>query len=83
MRWPLHPGQGFGAVSSEAYAAGGVLSFLYFNALPQSDDLGLQLLLFRLVALAQHIEPLVTQPTAGVVLVNLDTLKTRDFQAFA
>ena len=49
-----------------------VLSFLYFDVLLQSDDLSLQPLLLRLVALAQHIKPLVTQASAGVVLVNLD-----------
>jgi len=31
-----------------------VLSFLYFNILPQSDDLGLQLFLLRLIALAKY-----------------------------
>ena len=48
------------------------LSRLYLNLLPQTDNLGLKLLLLRLVALTQHIKPLVTQASAGVVLVNLD-----------
>ena len=49
-----------------------VLSFLYFNFLSQSYALGLQLLLLRFIGQAQHIEALITQPSAGVVLVNPD-----------
>ena len=49
-----------------------VLSFLYFNFLPQGDALGLQLLLLRFIGQAQHIEAVITQPPAGVVLVNPD-----------
>ena len=45
-----------------------VLAFLCLNLLPQSDDLGLQLLLLRLIVLAQHIETFIVQPPAGVVL---------------
>lgn len=48
------------------------LSRLYLNLLSQTNNLGLKLLLLRLVALAQHIKPLITQASAGVVLVNLD-----------
>ena len=49
-----------------------VLSFLYFNFLPQGDALSLQLLLLRFIGQAQHIEAVIAQPPAGVVLVNPD-----------
>ena len=49
-----------------------MLSFLYFNFLLQSLRFRFQLLLFRLIALAHHVEPLVAEPSCGVVLIGLD-----------
>ena len=49
-----------------------MLSFLYFNSLLQSLRFRFQLLLFRLIALAHHVEPLVAEPSCGVVLIGLD-----------
>lgn len=47
-----------------------VLLLLRLNLLPQGDDLGLQLLLFRFVVLAQHIEPFIAQPSAGITTAD-------------
>lgn len=49
-----------------------MLSFLYFNFLLQGLRFRFQLLLLRLVALAHHGEPLVAEPSCGVVLIDLD-----------
>ncbi len=49
-----------------------MLSFLYFNFLLQGLRFRFQLLLLRLVALAHHVEPLVAEPSCGVVLIDLD-----------
>ena len=49
-----------------------MLSFLYFDLLLQGLGFCLQLLLFRLVALAHHVEPFIAEPSCGVVLIDLD-----------
>ena len=48
-----------------------VLSFLYFQILPERDDFRFQLLLFCFVGLTHHVKAFITQLALGVVLVNL------------
>ena len=66
----LHPHIAFGFLNELFNAL--VLPLLYFNFLLQLDSFCFELFLFRLIALAQHIEAFVIQLAAGVVLVDLD-----------